>query len=375
MRSAALLVTLIACTKAEPPPPAVPPDPSARLPVAPSRDAGIDAPPGPVDVELVRVGFAYVRVSSRVANPKILPQHLIDRDLTTAWNSVTGDLVGAWIEISPTKGSEVHDVRLTAGFTATGPAAEDWFTMNPRIKKLTVLVDGAPSAPIVLDPENRALQKFAVRAHTTVRLEVAEIVPGTKPSWRETSVSELEVWGTPPPGFLPRSSAMPVGVGRYTDDAAHDPCAEVEKEQAEVEADNKKNACGDLGCDDHRYPPTCEDFPMTNAASLPAWATPTNSWCYVADYVYGPKTCTLVFAHRGTFATVAAEHDFQNADISADLAMQEVLAASPGRELVVRLMIRDTKRVAICRASPFMACSQSLDVPDGANLSAQLWVF
>lgn len=370
MRASGVLVTVLACTKAEPPPPTV--TPSVALPML--RDAGADAPPKVVDIELVHVKAVGVRVSSQVANPKILPNHLVDGDLSTAWNSATGDLVGAWIEITPLPGTEVHELRMTPGFTAMGPKAEDWFTMNPRITKLTVLADGVPAAPIVFDPQIRTLQAFALRATKSVRLEVAEILPGTKKTWREASVSELEVWGTPPPGFTPPSPLV-IRVAVADNGVPGDPCVDIEKEQKAIEAENARRKCDDLGCEDHRYPPRCDDFHTTNAAPLAAWATPKRSWCYVHDEIYGPQTCVLVFTSGGRSAAVVAEHDSRSAEITAELAMEEVLSAGPGPELVVHLTINEDKRVVICRAPPSLQCSKPLAVPDGASLSAQPWIF
>src|SRR5207244_7057122 len=131
-----------------------------------------------------------VRVSSRVANKKILPAHLVDRDLATAWNSATGDLVGAWIDVTLPRGAAIEELRMTAGFTGHGPTGEDYFTMNPRIRKVAVTADGKPAGTFALDIARRDLQSFSVHAGDVLRIEVAAIEAGTKPSWREISVSE-----------------------------------------------------------------------------------------------------------------------------------------------------------------------------------------
>src|SRR5688572_30759981 len=103
MRFAYLLVLAIACKKAEPTPPPTPPPTEVRDAAVAIADAASDAVGAAqiVDVELVQLTAASVRVSSKVANPNIRPTHLVDKNMATAWNSVTGELVGAWIEIRP----------------------------------------------------------------------------------------------------------------------------------------------------------------------------------------------------------------------------------------------------------------------------------
>jgi hypothetical protein len=143
-------------------------------------------------------------VSSTVDNPKILPAHLVDGDPATAWNSRTNDLVGAWIAFRVPREVHVDQIRMSAGFTHTD-AVGDLFTMNPRIQRVRVSRDGVVVLEQRLDPGSRKLQELAVdAAGGDFRIEVTEIVRGSKRSWREVCVSELEVWGTVP-------STMPVG--------------------------------------------------------------------------------------------------------------------------------------------------------------------
>jgi hypothetical protein len=70
--------------------------------------------------------------------------------------------------------------------------------MNPRIKRLRVIHGGKTLVEKTLDPEQRGLQDIAIDGGGgDYKLEVIEIVPGTKKTWREISISELEVWGSP----------------------------------------------------------------------------------------------------------------------------------------------------------------------------------
>lgn len=385
----AVLLLVVACKKSEPPPTVAhdvhgaPRDAAVAM-----RDGAAPAiaPPGdalPADVELVQLTAATVRVSSRVANPDIRPAHLVDKNLSTAWNSVTGQLVGAWIELRPIAGAEIHEVRLTAGFTARGPKGEDWFTMNPRVRRVRVIADGAPQPDLYLDVDRRTLQAFPIVAQDSVRLEVAEVVSGTKPRWREVSISELEAWGSLPvrwtsPRPLP---SIEVAVGEADEPAVFDPCIEIEKRAAIVRAESDRiNAtCDQLGCEDHTYPGACDPFAVSGLEELePPWARAI-TWCEVNDEIYGPTACYVRFARGREIAVASAESPHATAKITARVEVAEVLAAAPGPELVVTFdgaeddaRYDDGVRVAVCRTDTF-ACSDARIVR-GA-LAAQTWTF
>jgi hypothetical protein len=137
-----------------------------------------------------------VAVSSTVANASILPEHLVDGKLSTAWNSQTGELAGAWIRVRVPKDARIKTIKLTAGF-ASKTKQGDLFTMNPRIKKVRVSRAGQVLVEQALDPDNRGLQEIAVDVEGgDLEIRVVEARAGSKKTWRETCVSELEVWGT-----------------------------------------------------------------------------------------------------------------------------------------------------------------------------------
>ncbi len=137
-----------------------------------------------------------VAVSSTVANANHLPEHLVDGNLTTAWNSKTGELGGAWVRVRLPSVVQVKTIKLTAGFIHKNPAG-DFFTMNPRIKKVRISRAGQPLVEHTLDVESRRLQEISVdQPGGDFEIRVLEIIPGSKPHWREICVSELEVWGT-----------------------------------------------------------------------------------------------------------------------------------------------------------------------------------
>jgi hypothetical protein len=165
-------------------------------------------------VNLITDAPTVVAVSSTVANAAILPAHLVDGDLGTAWNSRTGDLEGAWIGVRVPVDARVIKIRMTIGFTKNDAKLGDLFTMNPRIRKVRVLRNGVKLVEHALDPALRTLQDIPIdQPGGDYKIEVVEILPGTNASWREISVSELEIWGSLPPGVAPKRNIPTVLVG------------------------------------------------------------------------------------------------------------------------------------------------------------------
>jgi len=174
------------------------------------------SPAGDRPVNLLTAAPVIVAVSSTVANREIVPAHLVDGDLGTAWNSRTGELQGAWIGARVPADARVTAIRMTVGFTKVDPKLGDLFTMNPRIRKVRVLRNGAPIAERALDPAVRTLQDIAIdQPGGEYKIEVVDILPGSKTSWREICVSELEIWGMPGPGTTAKPSAPVVYVGSF----------------------------------------------------------------------------------------------------------------------------------------------------------------
>lgn len=194
MRLRELVLIAVACRHDKPPPPAPDPTP-ARVPAMPAADTATPL------VELLHAVPTVVRVSSQVRNATIKPEHLVDRDFNTAWNSRTGELAGAWIQVTLPAGAKVEQLKMTAGHTGHGPHGEDYFTMNPRITQVSVLRGGNVVGTFKLDPTKRELQNLGVHGEDTLRIRVDRVVLGSKKTWRETCVSEIEVWGTLPPGM------------------------------------------------------------------------------------------------------------------------------------------------------------------------------
>lgn len=136
-----------------------------------------------------------IAVSSTVDNAAIKPEHIADGKLDTAWNSRTGDLAPhVMIRVPAT--AKVTSIKLTAGFTKVDKKLGDLFTMNPRIKKVRV-TSRTIAKDFDLDIANRGLQELKIDLPGgDIDIAVVASEPGTKKTWREISISELEVWGT-----------------------------------------------------------------------------------------------------------------------------------------------------------------------------------
>lgn len=195
MRTALPLLLLLASC-GEPTPTSPSPAPTAP-PAAPPPTAPTPAPPAPTPiVSLLDSVPTDLATSSAYHDQPEQLAGLIDGDLETAWNSRTGDLAGAWIEVRVPEGATVTSIELTAGFTHTDHAGTDLFTGNHRVTRVRVLRDGTEVASAPLDPERRDLQSVAVEGGSGVyRIEIAEVRAGTNTEWQEACVSELRVMG------------------------------------------------------------------------------------------------------------------------------------------------------------------------------------
>jgi hypothetical protein len=241
----ALFAALLACSCSDPAPaatsePARPTpqaEPAAAVEAAPeaaeapAAEAPAAAPPSqPVD--LLHAVPTAIAVSSVYRDRAADVAKLVDGDPASAWNSRTGDLGGAWIDVRLPADATVTAIELTAGFTRASDTA-DLFTGNHRIARVRVLRDGTEVGVYPLDTESRALQSLPVAGGGgTYRIEVAEVLPGSNAEWRETCVSELRVMGRPASavsdvwtpatgvGALPALSAA-VSTPRESDDAMY----------------------------------------------------------------------------------------------------------------------------------------------------------
>ncbi len=194
----------VAAAPDEPPPAAANESQPAEEVEAAAPDAGSAAPivaqPARPDepIDLLRGARTALAVSSAYRNKLAQAARLVDGELATAWNSRTGDLVGAWIEVRLPEDATVTSVVMTSGFTKSTTRG-DLFDGNHRVSKVRVLRAGREIGVYDLDTESRELQTLPVKgAGGVYRIEIVNVVPGTKARWREVCVSELRFMGHAP---------------------------------------------------------------------------------------------------------------------------------------------------------------------------------
>ena len=183
--------------------------------------ASITAPAraqGPVN--LLTAVPAQVVVSS-VSSPGMSgPSRMVDGRLDTAWNSRSGDLVGAWVAVSLPADAQVTGLRLVPGYLRNYQGVEQW-ERNHRIRRIAVWHDGAPVGEFDLDPSRPEAQAIAVSGGGGLwRIEVRETVAGSVARYQEACITELEVLGTPGGTRLPAPAAPQARVATIAGDGA-----------------------------------------------------------------------------------------------------------------------------------------------------------
>ncbi|MCB9594709.1 MAG: hypothetical protein H6719_18460 [Sandaracinaceae bacterium] len=202
----------------------------------------VEALPTPAlpEVDLLHAAPARVSVSTVYRDNAEQVARMVDGDLATAWNSRTGDLVGAWIEVEVPAEATVRALAITPGFVRRSDTA-DLFTGNHRIARVRVTAfDGGVATTVgesPLDVESRDLVEVPVgRAGGRFRVEVLETRPGTREDWREICVSELRVLGAlagaTPGEATPQTSVGALGPAGALDDEAAQAAAEAAEDAA-----------------------------------------------------------------------------------------------------------------------------------------------
>jgi hypothetical protein len=309
-----------------------------------------------------------------VANRAIRPEHLVDHNLQTAWNSATDDLVDAWIEVTVPDDAPISELRLTAGHTGTGPRGEDYFTMNPRLQRVTVTSGDTLVGRFPLDPAQRGLQTLAIQPPSSrLRLRVDAIVPGSKPAWREVAISELEAWGRPPAGFAPPAAPLTpvVSVG-------HDPVggddldADCNARLADALTTYRAYVRDLPGSADGDEPPRCETSRVPIAQPRAPW-TGAGISCLHAQYSlitgYSRQDCKLLVASGDRWWSALAvptppEPDDPPRSYHWGVEVFEArIVDRPDPQLLLRYRLDGTDdgdAFLLCRTQPNHACSEPI---------------
>lgn len=187
-----------------------PPSTTEEVATEPSEVAAVEGAPSeavpeePPEPESPPVNLLS-SVSTQLAASSVYRDHptqigkMLDGDTETAWNSRTGDLVGAWIEVRVPDDAQVTGAAMIVGFTHANAEGRDLFVANPRVTKVRVSHGEEVLGEFELDPEVRTLQPFAFEGVGGVfRVEVLEVLAGSNESWRETCISEFQLMGRAP---------------------------------------------------------------------------------------------------------------------------------------------------------------------------------
>jgi hypothetical protein len=178
---------------------------SAVVDAAPARPKAVFVPSEgrPATFEWKVNTVDLIAVSSRVDNGGETPLAVVDGDLATAWSSKTDDLAGAWVALRVFGKTKIASVGLTVGMTKN----DALFKQNVRIAEVqlswtpitdskgttgaeTVLVDHSP-----LDPDSKVMQRIPIdiQGPGIVKITVQSVKAGTRPDWREATISEIEL--------------------------------------------------------------------------------------------------------------------------------------------------------------------------------------
>ena len=273
-------------------------------------------------------------VSSQVVNPSKSPADLVDGSMDTAWNSRTGQLVGAWIAVRVPAEARVTALRMTVGATAPATAGADPFTMNHRISRVRVTRNGEPVAELDLDPEVRTLQDLPVGtpdglAGGDFKIEILATIPGSKKFWREVCVSELDVIGTAP--ATPGDLTPVVAIGSLDAEPVLDDALPLEPMPAVA---SMQEVCDRIGLVGKECAPRSYD-PLTSVGLPPPATVP--GWSRVSVVGGEGQDCHLVVeAGTTVYATRLAESCHAPLDTQAAPRVADVIRGGQP-ELVIRL--------------------------------------
>jgi hypothetical protein len=185
-------------------------------PVAPTEGAAptpvVVAEPMSDQLDLLHGIRTEIAVSSAYRDQSAQLGRLFDGDPSTAWNSRTGELVGAWIEVRIPEGAEVESIGLIPGFARTD-GETSLFTGNHRISGVRVLLNGVELDTFEVATETAELVPLTVASGGGVyRIEVTSVLPGTRTDWQETCISELQFTGRAP-GAIAGSTEPTAAIG------------------------------------------------------------------------------------------------------------------------------------------------------------------
>jgi hypothetical protein len=140
--------------------------------------------------------------------------------------------------------AEITGIEMTAGFTKAPRGDRDLFTMNHRVARVRVLRGRSVIAEQALDVDNRELQTIALtESGGKLRIELAELTPGSNTEWQEACVSEIRVMGRSP-SASEGSSTPEVELGPIGGYDINDAISNLRELQAAPEGDSESRGEG-----------------------------------------------------------------------------------------------------------------------------------
>jgi hypothetical protein len=178
-------------------------------------------------VDLLHAVGTELAVSTVYRDQRAQAERLVDGDVASVWNSATGDLVGAWIEVRLPADASVSAISLIPGFPGMA-GSRDLFRGNHRVASVRVLREGVEVGRFPVAHERPEFVTLPVRGGGGVwRIELAELRPGLRSDWREVCIAELRILGSAP-SVAPGTRLPRVAVGTLPGprvDGAVDPVA------------------------------------------------------------------------------------------------------------------------------------------------------
>lgn len=212
------VTTTVPAAPTTPPAEAAPPAPVPEATTAVPAPVAPPPPSGPMsdELDLLHAIHTEIAVSSAYRDQAAQIGRLFDGDPNTAWNSRTGDLVGAWIEIRIPAGAEVDSIDLIPGFARTD-GETSLFTGNHRVSGVRVLLNGEELDTLDVATDSPEMVHLGVVGGGGVyRIEITSVLPGSRTDWQEICISELQVIGRAP-GAIEGSAEPIAAIGTLPD--------------------------------------------------------------------------------------------------------------------------------------------------------------
>ena len=140
----------------------------------------------------VLINDLIAEITASSFHPRHPPEHVNDKDGSTAWNDKAGGSgEGSWLEIVFKEAVSIHHVTISNGYQKVSKTTgKDLFFQNSRLKKVVILADGRELEQYDIKEDTRTVE-IVMPTNTTqkIRIVAKEVWPGTK--WKDLCISEI----------------------------------------------------------------------------------------------------------------------------------------------------------------------------------------